>query len=87
MKMLTFILILGFSFSSFAQEAQQPEQKTIYQYRKYDKFDLGSLELDGELLAPGDVTIRERERVRIKMDLFDRKRMGDFKRKDAQSLK
>jgi hypothetical protein len=59
---------------------------TIYQYKKYEKFDLGSLDLNGELLAPGDISVRERERNRIKLDLFDRKIMRDLKKLDAESI-
>jgi hypothetical protein len=80
------LIIFCFINVSFSQ-APSDDSKTIYQYKKYEKFDLGSLEVDGELLAPGDVSVRERERLKVQMDLFNRKRMDDFKKDDAQSLK
>lgn len=63
------------------------EQKTIYQYKKYEKFDLGNLEVKGQLIAPGDISVRERERRRFELDLFSRKEFDSFIKKDVESLR
>jgi hypothetical protein len=63
------------------------EEKVIYQYKKYEKFDLGNLEVKGQLIAPGDISVRERERRRFEMDLYTRKDFDAFIKKDVESLR
>lgn len=68
-------------------DAWGDEQKVIYQYKKYEKFDLGNLEVKGQLIAPGDISVRERERKRFELDLFTRKDFDGFIKKDVESLR
>ena len=63
------------------------EEKVIYQYKKYEKFDLGNLEVKGQLIAPGDISVRERERRRFELDLYTRKDFDSFIKKDIESLR
>ena len=64
-------------------EAFGQEEKVIYQYKKYEKFDLGNLEVKGQLIAPGDISVRERERRRFELDLYSRKDFDAFIKKDV----
>lgn len=82
MKILTFLL----SFYIIAG-AQGQDQKVIYQYKKYEKFDLGNLEVKGQLIAPGDISVRERDRKRFELDLYSRKDFDTFIKKDIESLR
>ncbi len=68
-------------------EAFGKEEKVIYQYKKYEKFDLGNLEVKGQLIAPGDISVRERERRRFELDLYSRKNFDAFIKKDVESLR
>ncbi len=68
-------------------EAYGQDQKVIYQYKKYEKFDLGNLEVKGQLIAPGDISVRERERRRFELDLFSRDNFDPFLTKDLESLR
>lgn len=68
-------------------EAYGEDQKVIYQYKKYEKFDLGNLEVKGQLIAPGDISVRERERRRFELDLFSRDNFDSFLSKDVESLR
>lgn len=68
-------------------DAWGDEPKVIYQYKKYEKFDLGNLEVKGQLIAPGDISVRERERKRFELDLFSRKDFDGFIKKDVESLR
>jgi hypothetical protein len=79
MKIFSFILLL--TTCVWAQE-----KKEIYQYKKYEKFDLGNLEVQGELLAPGDISVQERERQRLELDLYHRKDSEDLAKKDLENL-
>jgi hypothetical protein len=72
---------------AFAQDAPKTEPRVIYQYKKYEKFDLGNLEVKGQLIAPGDISVRERDRKRFELDLYTRKNFDTFQRKDVDSLR
>lgn len=82
MRILT--LVLGLYMIS---DAWAEEQKVIYQYKKYEKFDLGNLEVKGQLIAPGDISVRERERKRFELDLYSRKDFDEFIKKDLETLR
>jgi hypothetical protein len=79
-KWTAFFLL--FSFAAFAQE-----QKTIYEYKKYEKFDLGDLEVKGQLIAPGDLSVRERDRRRFELDLYNRADFDPNIKHDIQTLR
>lgn len=81
MRYVILAIILLVSFKSRAEE------KIIYEYKKYEKFDLGNLEVKGELIAPGDISVRERERKRFELDLYGRKDFDDFIKNDIESLR
>ena len=82
MKLVTLVLGLYFIGEAYGQDP-----KVIYQYKKYEKFDLGNLEVKGQLIAPGDISVRERERRRFELDLYTRKDFDSFIKKDVESLR
>ena len=59
-------LLFLFSFSALAKE------KIVYKYKQYEKFDLGDMEIKGELIAPGDLTVKERSNRFINRKLYNR---------------
>lgn len=71
MKMLIALICLMLSPLCYSEE-----EKVIYKYKKYEKFDLGSLEIKGEVIAPGDLSVMERERKRFTRSFYER---TDFK--------
>lgn len=87
MKMITLTAALFIASLALAQDAPKTDQKVIYQYKKYEKFDLGNLEVKGQLIAPGDISVRERERKRFEIDLYTRKNFDSFQKKDVDSLR
>lgn len=78
-------LILCLVFASFAHA--QSEKEVNYEYRKYEKFDLGSMEIQGDLVAPGDVSVREKERESFSLDLYIRKHSDDLAKHDAATVR
>jgi hypothetical protein len=74
------------SLSAFTINAQESKNE-VYLYKKYERFDLGDLEVKGELIAPGDISVDERERVREEMDLFIRKQSQDLADKEVENLR
>ncbi len=64
MKFLIFLL--------FCSTAASAKQKVVYKYKQYEKFDLGDMEIKGSIVAPGDLSIKERRRKIFKRNLFQR---------------
>ena len=78
------LMLLGLLF---AVNALAEDPKVIYQYKKYEKFDLGDLEVKGQLIAPGDLSVRERERRRFELDLYNRTDFDPNIKHDLQTLR
>ncbi len=53
--LISFIL----TFSSYS-EAKRKKENVIYKYKKYEKFDLEEISVDGETGVPGDISIINR---------------------------
>jgi len=68
MKKILFMSLIMCSVNTVKSQ----DEKIIYQYKKYEKVDLGDLEVKGNVLAPGDITIMERDRARFQRELFDK---------------
>ena len=64
------MIVLLFCFSLSAEQV-------VYKYKKYERFDLGNLEVKGEILAPGDISVLERERKVFELKLLDRKEFDE----------
>lgn len=70
-----------------AQAQAQAQEKVIYEYKKYEKVDLGDLEVKGQLIAPGDISVRERDRRRFSLDLYNRTEFESAIKQDIQTLR
>jgi hypothetical protein len=81
MKMLIFLVLL------IPLVHAQSSKEVNYEYRKYEKFDLGSMEIQGDLVAPGDVSVREKERETFSLDLFIRRHSDDLAKHDAATIR
>lgn len=75
------LLVFLISFGVYAEE------KVIYQYKKYEKFDLGDLEVKGQLISPGDLSVRERDRKRFELDLYNRADFDSMIKHDIKTLR
>ena len=82
-----FFILLFFIFlapiKSFPQSGKQMIKK---KYKKYQKVDLGDLNLEGGVVSPTDITIRETKRTRIKTDLFERTHFNDVIQDELSSF-
>jgi hypothetical protein len=78
MKKLIFCVIVILSTQALAKK------KVVYKYKEYEKFDLGDMEIKGEVVAPGDLSIKERRRKKFERDLLQR---GDFDQKIINDIK
>ncbi len=80
-------LCLTFSFVGFSKEKKEgkkSKQKVIYKYKSYERFDLGNLEIKGNVMAPGDLSVKDRARRTFSRELFDRE---DFNKEVIEEIK
>lgn len=85
MKLIIISLIsLILSFSAFAQEEKK---NVIYKYKEYEVIDLGSLEIKGQIMAPGDLTVNERERQSFKRSLLEKNNFDFENRREIENLR
>lgn len=81
------LLSLIFNFSSWAQTPKGSKKNVIIKYKQYESFDLGNLEIKGKIIAPGDLSVKERQRKRFSRPLFERDQFDPEVRKDIQNLR
>lgn len=75
-------MLLLISISSFAQE-----QKVVYKYKQYEKVDLGDMDVKGKIIAPGDISVKERKRKEFNTKHYYRKSYSDFVKKEVKMLR
>ena len=85
MKTIT-ISLLTLLFST-AILAQEEKKNVIYKYKEYEVIDLGSLEIKGQIMAPGDLTVNERERQSFKRSLFEKNNYDFENRREIENLR
>ena len=57
-RIITAALFILLSQASFGQKSVN--DKVIYKYKKFEKFNLDEISVDGELGAPGEITVSSR---------------------------
>ena len=84
---MKYLLILAFALSAnlFAQEGQK--KTVIIEYKKYEEIDLGNLEIKGQIIAPGDLSVSERSRKKFSRNLFERYNFNPEIKKDIKNLR
>ena len=76
LKTLAIIFVIAFvaMVIDLTLHAQEPEkERTVYKYKKYEKFDFDELKIDGETGTPGDLSIMHRFQTRYQNKLPYRK--------------
>jgi len=67
--------------------AQEEKKTTIYKYKEYEAIDLGALEIKGQIMAPGDLTVNERERQSFKRSLLEKNNFDFENRREIENLR
>lgn len=78
------VLIIFAVLVSVTHVAYGQKKKVIYKYKEYEKFDLGDMEIKGSIIAPGDLSVKERRRKVFERDLFHK---DDFDDKIIEDIK
>ena len=81
MKKALFFLIVVISLSAFSQG------KVTYKYKKYEKFDFETMDIGGELGAPGDLSIAPRYQKKFTNELPYRKNFNDMIRNSIERIR
>ncbi len=71
-RLVILVIIFLLSFVATAQDKVKNKPKINYQYKKYEYFDLGNLDIKGSLIAPGDLSIQKRKIKEFDRGLFQR---------------
>lgn len=89
MKTLLILSFIVLSGSAMAQDEviHKNGEKVIVKYKQYETFDLGDLEIKGEVIAPGDLSVKERQRKVFGRTLFDRDDFNPEIREDIKNLR
>lgn len=82
MKLFITVFLLFLVINTHAED-----KNVIIKYKQYESFDLGNLEIKGSLIAPGDISVKERTRKVFERDLFVREEFSDLIREDIKSLR
>lgn len=82
MKLRIIFVFITIYFLSLSNS--MAKEKIIYKYKEYEKFDLGDLEIKGSIIAPGDLSVKERRRKIFERELFNR---DNFDKKMIQEIK
>ena len=82
-KIFIVIIIQLFSISLFAEE----KKNTVYKYKEYEVVDLGSMEIKGQIVAPGDLTVNDRERKVFKRSLLEKENYDFENRREIENLR
>lgn len=76
--------ILSFN-STYAQESKSND--IVYKYKDYDVIDLGSLEVKGEIVAPGDLTVVERDKKEFDKRLLEKNNFDLEIKREIENLR
>jgi hypothetical protein len=85
--MKVFILSLFLVLSLGVKAQQKGKQKIIYKYKKYEKFDFEDMVIEGELGAPGDISISSRYQPKFKNPLPYRKNFNAEIKKGIERIR
>jgi hypothetical protein len=83
-KTITLVILFSiFSTIIFAEE----KKTTVYKYKDYESIDLGSFDIKGELIAPGDLTVSDRERKVFKRSLLEKQNFDFENKREIENLR
>lgn len=54
------------------------EEKVIIKYKDYEKIDLGDFSIQGDIITPGDLSVKERKNKFLNSDLYERLDFDDL---------
>lgn len=80
---IIFIVLTLYSTVTRCEE----KKNTVYKYKEYEVIDLGSMEVKGQIIAPGDLTVNERERTVFKRSLLEKNNFDFENKREIENLR
>lgn len=74
-------------FILFFIMAKEPTDRVIVKYKKFESFNLNSLDVGGSNFVPGDFTVLERSRQNFQRTIPNRKSLKDRTIKDVMMIR
>ena len=91
MKILLIVIFPIFNCLAFAEDANQEKlattKATVYKYKEYETIDLGSMEIKGQIIAPGDLSVNERERKIFIRSLLEKSNFDSENKREIENLR
>jgi hypothetical protein len=84
--MKIFFIIIALNLVNLAL-GEEKEKGLVYKYKDYEVIDLGSLEIKGQIIAPGDLTISEKERKVFKRSLLEKENFDYENKREIENLR
>jgi hypothetical protein len=66
---------------------KKQKKEIIYEYRKFEEFDFESLDISGNVEAPGDVSVQQRYKKSFKNKIPERKEFNRMLENSIDTLK
>jgi hypothetical protein len=86
-KMKKTLVIILVALVTFSANSAEEKKNTIYKYKDYESIDLGSFDVKGELIAPGDLTVSDRERKVFKRSLLEKQNFDIENKREIENLR
>ena len=80
-------IAFGQKATSKAAPQAHPRRKVIIEYKKYQAIDLGDLQIEGEVVAPGDITIERQDSQHLDYELFEQNHFRRESTRDIQDIR
>jgi hypothetical protein len=87
MTIIKLIVCANLAFFSIRAISQDEKKNVVYKYKEYESIDLGSLEIKGQIMAPGDLTVNERERQSFKRSLLEKNNFDFENKREIENLR
>lgn len=84
---MKYLLVCLLMVTSIAFAKGKAKKKVIYKYKKYEKFEMDDLNIEGDTSNPGDLSINPRFRKQFKNSLPAKPNFNREFRKSILSLK
>lgn len=81
------LIIIFVLSTAMAQRKAGTKKNVIIKYKKYESFDLGNLEIKGKIMAPGDLSVKERRRSQFGRNLYSKDDYSSEINEDIRNLR
>ncbi len=85
MKIIFALITLCFMTLAFARDEEG--KRVYYEYKKYEKFDFGVIDVEGGGNSPGDLSISPRFRKKFRNKIPERRQFNNEMKKALDSIR